>query len=45
MPRLQVLKGEHWVNVEHVNGAIVVNLGHIMEVITIGYMLVFVRIS
>ena len=45
MPGLQVLKGEHWVNVEPVNGAIVVNLGHIMEVITIGYMLIFVRIS
>nr|POE81577.1 s-norcoclaurine synthase 1 [Quercus suber] len=35
-PRLQVLKDENWVNVEPVNGAIVVNLGHIMEIINHG---------
>nr|POE57088.1 putative 2-oxoglutarate/fe(ii)-dependent dioxygenase [Quercus suber] len=33
---LQVLKDEHWVNVEPVNGAIVVNLGHIIEIISNG---------
>jgi isopenicillin N synthase-like dioxygenase len=38
MPGLQVLKDEHWLNVEPVNGAIVVNLGHVMEVIKILYM-------
>ncbi|GMY22284.1 protein SRG1-like [Fagus crenata] len=36
MSGLQVLKGEHWVNVEPVNGAIVVNLGHIMEIMSNG---------
>ncbi|KAK4591696.1 hypothetical protein RGQ29_016222 [Quercus rubra] len=35
-PGLQVLKDEHWVNVEPVNGAIVVNLGNIMEIISNG---------
>ena len=44
-PGLQVLKDEHWVNVEPVNGAIVVNLGNIMEVNTMTYMLIFVRFS
>ena len=44
-PGLQVLKDENWVNVEPVNGAIVVNLGHIMEVNTTSYMLIFVRLS
>ena len=45
MTRSQVLKDENWVNVEPVNGAIVVNLGHIMEVNTMTYMLIFVRLS
>ena len=45
MPGLQVLKDEHWVNVEPVNGAIVVNLGYVMEVNTISYMLILVRTS
>ena len=45
MTRSQVLKDENWVNVEPVNGAIVVNLGHIMEVNTTSYMLIFVRLS
>ena len=45
MTRSQVLKDENWVNVEPVNGAIVINLGHIMEVNTTSYMLIFVRLS
>ena len=45
MTRSQVLKDENWVNVEPVNGAIVINLGHIMEVNTMTYMLIFVRLS
>nr|POE81576.1 codeine o-demethylase [Quercus suber] len=35
-PGLQILKDEHWVNVEPVNGAIVVNLGHVMEIMSNG---------
>ena len=45
MPRLHILKDEHWVNVEPVNGAIVVNLGYVMEVNTISFMLILVRTS
>ena len=45
MTRSQVLKDENWVNVEPVNGAIVINLGHIMEVNTTSYRLIFVRLS
>jgi isopenicillin N synthase-like dioxygenase len=33
MAGLQVLKDGHWVFVEPINGALVVNLGHVMEVL------------